>query len=632
MKKILNWLQKTRRYESDVSKEKLFAQGSICIQNGELKQAEEIYRKACFLFSEDADAIAGLAYVLIQQGAVQDAADILNKGIAIHPKHTEIIFLLGQVYMQQKNWSGARSAWICLLEISPHFEYVYIPLLQVCVYSGDWTTAEKIAHQGAFLFPQNSDILLAYATVLVNCEKRNDALQIYRRAYALSPDKAEIVGGLAECCRAIGLVEESIDLHERAIELAPNHPQLFSNYLYALMYGVSGDRDKTFEAHLEFSRRFEVPLISQHKPFVNLTLKGRRLRVGYVSGDFRNHSLAPFIEPVFREHDRQRVEVFAYYTCPFKDEITQRLRSLADHWRDCALLSDEEMANRIRLDGIDVLIDLSGHTGFNRLLVFARKPAPVQMTWLGYQSTTGLSSIDYRITDEALDPVGTSEKYHSEQLLHLPLSGVFFPLVELPQLEEKKSEVFTFGCLNNPSKITDSVLVAWAEILRRAPCSRLLIGNSDVNVEQRIRALLQSLGVESNRLHFVPRMELSGYLELHQHIDLMLDTFPYNGGTTTFYAAFMGVSVLVLAGDMAVSNVGFGVMEGIGLPEMCANNLDVYIDKAVAFANNVEFLAPRQKVRACMLDFYEKQKKLLCRSLEEAFIQKLQRYEPSAYR
>lgn len=619
MKKILNWLQKTRRYESDVSKEKLFEQGSICIQNGELKQAEEIYRKACFLFSEDADAIAGLAYVLIQQGAVQDAADILNKGIAIHPKHTEIIFLLGQVYMQQKNWSGARSAWICLLEISPHFEYVYIPLLQVCVYSGDWTTAEKIAHQGAFLFPQNSDILLAYATVLVNCEKRNDALQIYRRAYALSPDKAEIVGGLAECCRAIGLVEESIDLHERAIELAPNHPQLFSNYLYALMYGVSGDRDKTFEAHLEFSRRFEVPLISEHKPFVNLTLKGRRLRVGYVSGDFRNHSLAPFIEPVFREHDRQRVEVFAYYTCPFEDEVTQRLRSLADQWRDCALLSDEEMANRIRLDGIDVLIDLSGHTGFNRLLVFARKPAPVQMTWLGYQSTTGLSSIDYRITDEALDPVGTSEKYHSEQLLRLPLSGVFFPLVELPQLEEKKSEVFTFGCLNNPSKITVSVLVAWAEILRRTPRSRLLIGNSDAAVEQRISHFMKDAEVENRRLHFVPRLGLIEYLEMHGQIDLMLDTFPYNGGTTTFYSAWMGVPVLVVAGTAALDSVGCSVMAGIGLPRMCTGTLDAYIDKAVAFAGGTEILPERQEVRACMQVFTNQHTAKLCRELENSF-------------
>ena len=627
MKRIINWLRGKKRDKPLYSKEKLFAQGSLYLQQGGLEEARKTYQQAHLLFPEDADAMAGLGYVLMQQGLMENAVDILKKGHVLHPKHTDILFLLGRLFMQRRQWLDARNAWTRLLDISPRFEDAYMGLVQACVYSGDWVAAEKFSHQAAFLFSRNASILLTYATVLVNREKRNDALPIYRKAYALNPGDVEIVGGLAECCRAIGRIDEAIELHGRALELAPHNSQLFSNYLYALMYSVSSNREQVFEAHLEFARRFEAPLIGQHMPFLNRSVDGRRLRVGYVSGDFRNHSLASFIEPVFREHDRQQVEVFAYFTCHIEDEITRRLRILVDQWRYCAHLSDEDMASCIRTDGIDVLIDLSGHTGFNRLLVFARKPAPVQMTWLGYQSTTGLSSMDYRITDKSLDPPGMTERFHSEKLLRLPLSGVFFPILELPPLSERNSEFFTFGCLNNPSKITESALAAWADILQRAPLSQLLIGNSDAAVEQRIRHFLQNAGVESHRLQFVPRLGLTEYLALHGQIDLMLDTFPYNGGTTTFYAAWMGVPVMALAGTAAVDNVGYSVMGGIGLPQMCSDTLAGYVDKAVAFALEPAALPQHAQVRAGMQSFADRHTATLCRALEHAFRQAIQTWE-----
>ena len=342
--------------------------------------------------------------------------------------------------------------------------------------------------------------------------------------------------------------------------------------------------------HLRFAQRFEAPLMHHWRWHHNTPDKEKRLKIGYVSGDFRNHAVAYFIEPILGHHDKSQLEVYCYYNHPQHDSITQRIRQMVDHWVPCKSLSDDNLAERIRSDGIDILIDLSGHTGHNRLLTFAKKPAPVQITWLGYPGTTGLAAMDYRLTDAYLDAPSMTEQYHTETLLRLPCA-VFHPDPLSPPvnaLPALSSGQFTLACLNNLAKINQDVIRLWARILTALPQARLLLGN--VMGESARRGLLDMFageGIAADRLILHPKMALSDYLELHHQIDLALDTFPYNGGTSSCHSLWMGVPVMTLAGHTTVSRVGVAVMAGAGLPEFVTSTEDEYVERTLELARDL---------------------------------------------
>jgi protein O-GlcNAc transferase len=314
--------------------------------------------------------------------------------------------------------------------------------------------------------------------------------------------------------------------------------------------------------------------------------------------------------------------VYGYYTYPLIDADTLRVKKLCDAWVNCHDMPDEVLEARIRADEIDILIDLSGHTGHNRLTVLARKPAPVQMTWLGYQATTGLSAIDYRITEEALDPAGSSEAFHSEKLLRLPSSGTFSPLPDSPPVNELPAlsgAAFTFACLNNPSKITDEAIALWSQILMAAPASRLMIGNATPALIEKISLQFSLHGVEPGRLFFQPKVGIREYLQLHHQVDLALDTFPYNGGTTSFHSLWMGVPIVVLEGDTALSKVGASIMNGLGLPQFSCASPQNYVDTAVYFSTHLQELsAVRLLLREQMAALMQLLAKSVTRFLEAA--------------
>jgi protein O-GlcNAc transferase len=328
---------------------------------------------------------------------------------------------------------------------------------------------------------------------------------------------------------------------------------------------------------------------------------GERLRIGYISGDFRKHSVAYFFEPLLQHHSAHVVETFCYYNNTVVDVTTKRLMVICDHWRSIVDLPDLDVFNLIKNDKIDILVDLSGHTGKNRLLVFAQKPAPIQVTWLGYPNTTGLSAIDYRFTDIIADPIGEADELHSEKLLRLPNGFQCFQgnekiLVGL-ELPQKSQGYITFGSFNNLSKITPQVIKAWSKILHMVPTSHLLLKSFQLNYNKNYYLeLFKNEGLAEDRIKLHGKLDSTeDHLELYNKIDIGLDPFPYNGATTTCEALWMGVPVITLLGDRHVGRVGASILTNVGLTNFIAQDIDSYIKLTVEMAANTNYLQETRK-------------------------------------
>jgi predicted O-linked N-acetylglucosamine transferase (SPINDLY family) len=323
----------------------------------------------------------------------------------------------------------------------------------------------------------------------------------------------------------------------------------------------------------------------------------RRLRLGYVSADFREHAAAHFLEPILLNHDRQSFEVFCYADVPRPDDVTQRLQGYADQWRSLLGLSDAQAAEIARGDGIHLLIDLSGHTGGNRLLMCARKPAPIQISYLGYLGTTGLPTIDYYLTDADADPPGQADAYYQERLVRLPQCAFCYQPGPSPQVNAEppaaKSGDVTFGCLNSAAKLSDRVLILWSRILAAVPGSHILLrSGAGRRGEGRLRDALANEGISQERVLLLGQTETRfDYLKLFQAVDLCLDPFPYNGVTTTCDSLWMGVPVISLAGRMGPSRQGVRFLRAVGLGELIAESPEAYVRMATELARDLPRLA-----------------------------------------
>jgi predicted O-linked N-acetylglucosamine transferase (SPINDLY family) len=357
----------------------------------------------------------------------------------------------------------------------------------------------------------------------------------------------------------------------------------------------------------------------------------RKLRVGYVSADFRQHAVASFIEPIIAAHDRTQVSVTCY-SDGMPDAVTARLREVArpDAWRDVRPLTDEALARQIIDDKIDILVDLAGHTSGNRLLTFARRPAPVQITYCGYPGTTGLAAIGWRLTDALADPPGDADRQHAEQLWRLPHGFLCFqPDPELgtpsrPPCSLNGGTAVTFGSFNNLSKLGDEVLAAWARILEGVPGSRLFLKSralTDEEPRQRLRRVFADHGIAPQRLEFAPYAATTqDHLSLYSQVDLALDPFPYNGTTTTCEALWMGVPVLSLGGKTHAGRVGASLLNAVGFPELVVGSIDKYVAAAVALAADRERLATyRAELRPRMTSSPLTNPRLITADIESAY-------------
>ena len=456
------------------------------------------------------------------------------------------------------------------------------------------------------------------------------AIRHFRQALSAKPDFAEAHNNLGSALQARGSIDEAIQHFERALALRPGFTAAHNNLLFALNYVEGRAPSEIFEAHREFARQREMPLTVPADPRGPESGRDRRIRIGYVSSDFRHHSVSHFIEPVLEHHDRDRFEIFCYYNLSQADEVTHRLRSKVEHWRVISTMTDAAAEATIRNDRIDILVDLNGHTTKNRLLLFCRKPAPIQVTWLGYPNTTGLSSIDYRLTDGFADPVGETDRFHSERLIRLPeCFSCYSPPPEAPAvspLPALSRDHVTFGSFNKFAKITSEVLKVWADILRAVPRSRLMLKTSAL-IEDAMRREVSdrfvAYGVDPGRLDLLgPDASQQAHLARYHDLDIGLDPFPYNGTTTTCEALWMGVPVVTLAGQAHAGRVGVSQMTNLGLPELIAGSHGDYVAIARRLAEDLDALASlRRGLRMCFAASPLMAHERFTRNLERAYLE-----------
>jgi predicted O-linked N-acetylglucosamine transferase (SPINDLY family) len=421
---------------------------------------------------------------------------------------------------------------------------------------------------------------------------REGSVESYRKSLAREPTAAAY-HGLAQGLTWIGGLEEAEINFRRALELNPQAWWTHSALLVLLNHIPGRSAAEIYAEHVKFGRRYDPRL--GKRQWQNKRDSARRLRVGYVSGELREHSVVYFFEPLLAKHNRREFEVTCYHSSPWSDDTTERMKSLADRWRDVDRLDDDALANQIRDDRIDILVDLSGHSGHARLPAFARKPAPVQVTWLGYLNTTGLEQMDWRVTDRYAAPDGMLDRYHTEKLLRLEHGQwCYLPPQSAPAVAQSpflKAGHCTFGAFATPSKMNPVVIALWRRLLDLVPGTRLRVVTNAVNkIPAAFRQKVLDGGIDPRRLDLLPRCSFDEYLALHESVDVMLDTFPYTGGTTTCHCLWMGVPLVTLTGDTSTSRGGASLLHAVGLEEFVARSPEKYVQIAANLARDPERL------------------------------------------
>jgi predicted O-linked N-acetylglucosamine transferase (SPINDLY family) len=468
--------------------------------------------------------------------------------------------------------------------------------------------------------------LVRQAEMLAKSGQLNAALECYRACVQTYPQGLSAYLGMGNMLVDLWSVEEVVATYGKALALAPHSSAIFSALLFHSHYLATPDQKRMFALHRRFGEMMRKASSPGNDNFALAGDPERRIRVGYLSPNFSRHSVGYFAEPVIRHHDRSHYEIYCYHTHQLSDETTERIRGLADGWRHIADADDDAVEQMIRNDCIDILMDLAGHSKGNRLGVFAKKPAPIQMTWLGYPDTTGLDAVDYRITDRVADPEPDAAQWHTERLLRI--EDVFLcyqPPEDSPPVTARTNPAsgIVFSSCNNIAKLNEQTIRVWGKILGQLPGSRIIVKSAPLGYPDTVDRVLDCF--ERNGID-TERIELRGWiadrrqhLELYANIDIALDTFPYNGTTTTCEALWMGVPVVSLAGTAHMSRVGATILRCAGLNEFVAGSMEEYADIAIAIAHDQ---TRRKSLRAGLRD------KLLASPLLDhaGFTRKLERH------
>jgi predicted O-linked N-acetylglucosamine transferase (SPINDLY family) len=531
-------------------------------QQGKLAEAVESWRTALSFKPDYPEALNSLAIALKEQGLQEEAIANWRRALQLRPDYADALSNLGVALQEQGSLDEALASWRAALRANPNYADAYNNL------------GGALKERGSL----------------------DEAVTNLHEALRLRPDFAEAYNNLAAALKDMGLLDEALAAFRRASELRPQLASWQSNVIYTLHFHPDCNAAALNEEHRSWNQRHAEPLAKFAKPHLNVADPDRRLRVGYVSPDLRNHPVGRFLLPLLEAHDERCVDVFCYASVAVFDEVSQQLRSHSHHWIDANDLSDESLAQRIQEDRIDILVDLSAHTKKSRLLVFARKPAPVQVTYLAYCSTAGLRAIDYRLTDPFFDPPGQQPAFnYSETSIWLPETYwcyqppyVLPPASPLPALDRGH---VTFGCLNNFCKATQPVLDTWRHLIQSIAGSRLIIHAHAGSHRDRVQAFMREGGVDPSRVEFMGFVLPPEYFRLYDGIDIALDPFPYAGGTTTCDALWMGVPVVSLAGSTAVGRAGVSILSNAGLTELIATTPQDYVRIAVELASDLRRLA-----------------------------------------
>ncbi|MFQ5642932.1 MAG: tetratricopeptide repeat protein [Thiogranum sp.] len=563
-----------------------------------LGEARELYLKICRKTPQDKEAWLELSVVSRKLGALQEAEQACRKVLEHHPNDPDALHALGAVLHRQQRMAEAVACYQQALQINPDNVETHYFLANAFREQGAIADAEAEYQNTIALQPDHIEALNNLSALLTNQGEVQRAAELLRRALQIQPNSHQMLINLGRTSLHAGNANEAEAAFRQVIKLQPGLADAHSNLLACLNYLQDRDSLAIFEDHRHWSE-IHTSSIQLFTAWSNKPDPQRRLRVGYVSPDLCEHSVARFLEPVLSRHDRKQFEVTCYSDVAHPDATTTRLRGLCAHWRETSGLSHEQLAECIRKDRIDILVDLTGHTAHNRLPMFARKPAPIQVTWLGYPNTTGLSAIDFRLTDARADPPGDTEALHTETLVRLPFGFLCYgapqDAPETGQPPSQSAGHVTFGSFNNLAKTTPEVIRVWSRILAAVPDSRLLLksrATGDPGARQQLLSRFGKLGINSERIGFLdPLPSHYAHLSAYRQIDIALDTFPYNGTTTTCEALWMGVPVITLAGRVHAARVGASLLAQVGLEDLVTADEDEYVSTAVQLSGNTERVA-----------------------------------------
>ena len=571
--------------------------GNILMGQGKLDEAVACYRRALELKPDYAEALYNMGTVLVGLGKLDEAVACYHWALELKPEYAEAHNNLGSVLVGLGKLGEAVAYYHRALELKPEYAEAHNNLGIVLVGLGKLDEAVAYYHRALELKPEYAEAHHNLGTVLACLGKLDEAVACCHRALELKPDYAEAHGNLGNILKDQGKLDEAVACYRRALELKPNLAWIHSNLLMTLQYCAGVTPAALAEAHAEYDREHATPLrgvIAHHE---NVHDRYGQLRLGFVSPDLRRHAVSFFLIRVLENLSQEQHDTIFYSDRRVKDDLTRRLQAAATQWHDVSGMSDRRLAEQIRADQIDILFDLSGHTAGNRLLVFARKPAPIQITWIGYTGTTGLAAMDYLLADRRVVPEGT-EHYYRERVLRMPEGYLCYdppdaapPVGPLPSLTKGYP---TFCSFNNPAKITPPVVAVWAKILRRVAGERLVLkyrGLCEPSVKRRYLDLFAAHGVEPQRLELQPSSSFAEYLAAYQQADLALDPFPFSGCTTTCEALWMGVPVITCPGETFASRDSFSHLSSVGLTETVARDLDEYVELAVSLAGDLPRLA-----------------------------------------
>jgi protein O-GlcNAc transferase len=567
--------------------------GVVLSAQHKVDEALTCYQKALRLAPNYTDAHQNLGNIFAARGQPEKAEVCFRQVLALRPDSADAYNCLGNALLTQHRCDEAIASYRHALVLSPDFAEVHNNLGSALCERGQLREAFVSIQQAIAIMPGFAAAHYNIGNVLARQSRLDEAVESFRRAIALKPDYAEAHNNLGGVFKERGQLDEALACYRQAVALDPTHRDAQSNTILTMLNRSDYDAESINAELRRWNRERAAPLAAAIKPHDNDRSPDRRLRIGYVSSDFNLHSVAFFVTALLEEHDREQFHVTCYSTNYRADEVTIRLQKSADEWRNCATWPDDHLAQHIREDEIDLLIDLSGHTSGNRLLVFARRPAPVQVAYLGFPSATGLDAIDYRLSDSWADPVDANSQCTFDHVVRLPDTAWCFtplsggPAVSAPTLAKSNP---VFGCFNNFSKVTEHVLGLWARILTCLPGSRLVLKNRAVenaSVVHRLQTFFAQRGISATRLEFLAHtLSPLDHLECYNRLDVALDTFPYHGTTTTCEALWMGVPVITLAGSTHVSRVGVSLLTNVGLPECVTQSPEEYVNAAVALASD----------------------------------------------
>lgn len=527
--------------------------------------------------------------VVVSTDRVSGNAESTDEAFALKNK--------GNAYLSVGNHIDAEKCYQAALEIDPRYAQARNNLGYVFRASGNFSAAQACAERAVALKPDLAEAYVLLSDLAMDNRRITESLKYITQALVCKPDHLGFRCRLANIQFELGMEACLMNFRE-IIKLDPKIKGIFSDFFFALTHFESITPTYLYEEHLKFGQLFENSAVwHQHK---NSRILGRKLKIGFVSGDLRQHAVAIFIEPILeRLCLNQSFSLFAYHTSTKEDEVSQRLKASFSVWENVAVWNDDLLIQQIMQDEIDILIDLSGHTENNRLLAFAKKPAPIQISWIGYPGTSGLLAMDYYLGDRHFLPSELFEQQFTEKFAYLPASVSFLPFegdLETNELPALQNGYFTFGSFNRINKLNASVISLWARLLKALPDSQIILGAMpDKDEFNPVIDWFANEGIDPGRIHMYSRRGMRAYLKLHHQVDMCLDTFPYTGGTTTNHALLMGVPTLTITGQTPAGRQGVSILLPVGLEAFVTNDKDDFIKKGLMWAENLTELAGIRK-------------------------------------